>query len=336
MRELSGYYFVYSACSTSLTVNFVVFGIILDHQATLRHAGNKRYRDLIDSNKETYRISTKEEKTAISRSIVATIRNQQGRFLAERNKLWYDIGDAKATEKTSQALREKPPELRQRMIDDDYMEIDDDDLLDNVDLELAMSDQRYNDGTLNHSEKTYHIAKTLPSNSQQSENNDSYYSSHHHQHQHQHLNPPSFASTNASDSMTNSFDGGTSDSTTVVVSDLMKAQRQIFAALTTTGRTPTTTACIKSEQPHPDNGHYSNQYFEYENENEDESNNREVTLNNDTFEDMMWGDDYNEDDDSDIISLGFLCSVMSSPTTETTTDDPHYLLAIRRTRRWTL
>jgi hypothetical protein len=51
---------------------------------------------------------------------------------------------------------------------------------------------------------------------------------------------------------------------------------------------------------------------------------------------QMWGDDYNEDDDSDIISLGFLCSVMSSPTTETTTDDPHYLLAIRRTRRWTL
>ena len=298
---------------------------------------------MIDSHKETYRISTKEEKTAISRSIVATIRNQQGRFLAERNKLWYDIGDAKATEKTSQALREKQPVLRQRMIDDDYMEIDDDDLLDNVDLELAMSDQRYNDGTLNHSEKTYHIAKTLPSNSQQSENNDSYYSSHHHQHQHQHLNPPSFASTNASDSMTNSFDGG-SDST-VVVSDLMKAQRQIFAALTTStspkvlavtaGRTPTATACIKSEQPHyPDNDH-DNQYFEYENENEDE-NNREVTLNNDTFEDMMWGDDYNEDDDSDIISLGFLCSVMSSPTTETTTDDPHYLLAIRRTRRWTL
>ena len=277
---------------------------------------------MIDSNKETYRISTKEEKTAISRSIVATIRNQQGRFLAERNKLWYDIGDAKATEKTSQALREKQPELRQRMIDinDDEMEIDNDDLFDNVDLELAMS--------------------------QQSDNNDSYNYIRHHQHQHQHLNPPSFASTNASDSMTNSFDGGTSDSTTVVVSDLMKAQRQLFAALTTStspnvlavtaGRTPTATACIKSEQPHyPDNDH-DNQYFEYENEyeNEDESNNRKVTLNNDTFEDMMWGDDYN-DDDSDIISLGFLCSVMSSPTTETTTD-PHDLLAIRRTRRWTL
>jgi hypothetical protein len=183
---------------------------------------------LIDSNKETYRISTKEEKTAISRSIVATIRNQQGRFLAERNKSWYDIGDAKATEKTSQALREKPPELRQRMIDinDDEMEINDDDLLDNVDLVLALSEQgnKNDDTMMNYSEKTYHIAKTLPSNSQQSDNNDSYNYSYNHQHQHQHLNPPSFASTNASDSMTNSF--GSCDSTEIV-SDLMKAQRQI-------------------------------------------------------------------------------------------------------------
>ena len=146
---------------------------------------------MIDSNKETYRISTKEEKTAISRSIVATIRNQQGRFLAERNKLWYDIGDAKATEKTSQALREKQPELRQRMIDDDYMEIDDDDLLDNVDLELAMSEQgnKNDDIMMNYSEKTCQITNSKPSNSQQSDNNDSYNYSHPHQHAHHHHHP---------------------------------------------------------------------------------------------------------------------------------------------------
>lgn len=34
-----------------------------------------------------------------------------------KDKCWYDIGDAKATEKTSQALREGQPELRQKMID---------------------------------------------------------------------------------------------------------------------------------------------------------------------------------------------------------------------------
>jgi hypothetical protein len=77
-----------------------------------------KYRSLINSNKATYLISTKEEKTAISRSIVATIRKQQGRFLERgKDQIWYDIGDAKATEKTSQALREGQPDLRQKMID---------------------------------------------------------------------------------------------------------------------------------------------------------------------------------------------------------------------------
>ena len=77
-----------------------------------------KYRSLINSNKATYLISTKEEKTDISRSIVAAIREQQGRFLERgKDKIWYDIGDAKATEKTSQALREGQPNLRQKMID---------------------------------------------------------------------------------------------------------------------------------------------------------------------------------------------------------------------------
>ena len=60
----------------------------------------------------------KEEKTAISRAIVAAIRETNGRFLERaKDKCWYDIGDPKATEKTSQALREGQPELRQKMID---------------------------------------------------------------------------------------------------------------------------------------------------------------------------------------------------------------------------
>jgi adenine-specific DNA methylase len=55
----------------------------------------------------------KRGKTAIRRSIVATIRKQKGQFSQRGNdKIWYDIGDAKATEKTSQALREGQPDLR--------------------------------------------------------------------------------------------------------------------------------------------------------------------------------------------------------------------------------
>jgi len=102
---------------------------------TRRHPGNKNYRSLIKSNKPAYLISTKEEKTSISRSIVAAIREQHGQFLEQRQPLrggvggikndqnknkimnWYDIGDAKATEKTSQALREGQPKLRQKMIE---------------------------------------------------------------------------------------------------------------------------------------------------------------------------------------------------------------------------
>jgi hypothetical protein len=55
----------------------------------------------------------------ISRSIVAAIREQKGRFLErDGNKgTWFDIGDKKAIEKTSQALREGQPKLRQKMVE---------------------------------------------------------------------------------------------------------------------------------------------------------------------------------------------------------------------------
>lgn len=52
---------------------------------TLRHLGNKKYRSMIKSSKPVYLMSSKNEKTAISRSIVATIRQNNGRFL-ERSK----------------------------------------------------------------------------------------------------------------------------------------------------------------------------------------------------------------------------------------------------------
>lgn len=86
--------------------------------AILRHPGNQRYRFLIKSNKPLYLISMKEEKTAISRSIIAIIRKGRGRFLERaKDKTWYDIGDMKATEKTSQAIREGQSKLRKKMID---------------------------------------------------------------------------------------------------------------------------------------------------------------------------------------------------------------------------
>jgi hypothetical protein len=59
---------------------------------------------------------------AISRSIVEAVRARKppGRFLEKDvdNGLWYDIGDKKAIEKTSQALRDGAASLRKQLSDD--------------------------------------------------------------------------------------------------------------------------------------------------------------------------------------------------------------------------
>lgn len=76
--------------------------------AALRHAGNQTYRRLVKLNKSFYMTCLKTEKQKISQSIVLVIRDQNGRFLErDANKgVWFDIGDKKAVEKTSQALRD--------------------------------------------------------------------------------------------------------------------------------------------------------------------------------------------------------------------------------------
>lgn len=87
--------------------------------AALRHPGNQTYRRLVNLNKGLYITCLKTEKLKISRSIVAAIREQNGRFLEKDNAkgTWYDIGDKKAIEKTSQALREGQPKLRQKIVE---------------------------------------------------------------------------------------------------------------------------------------------------------------------------------------------------------------------------
>jgi hypothetical protein len=87
--------------------------------AALRHPGNQTYRRLVNLNKGLYITCLKTEKLKISRSIVAAIREQKGRFLERDSKkgTWYDIGDKKAIEKTSQALREGQPKLRAKMVE---------------------------------------------------------------------------------------------------------------------------------------------------------------------------------------------------------------------------
>eukprot|EP00977_Amphora_coffeiformis_P001509 scaffold294_cov221-Amphora_coffeaeformis.AAC.65 len=82
-----------------------------------KHVGNKTYRTLVNLNKQLYASCRTTEKIKISRSIVAAIREQKGRFLEKdpNTGLFYDITDKKAVEKTSQALREGQPKLKQKL-----------------------------------------------------------------------------------------------------------------------------------------------------------------------------------------------------------------------------
>ena len=85
------------------------------------HPGNKRFRDLINANRRAYLKARKNDKPAISRSIVRTIRQMNGRFLKKDEKLglWFEIGDDGAREKTSQALRQRAPEMKKILFEDE-------------------------------------------------------------------------------------------------------------------------------------------------------------------------------------------------------------------------
>ena len=81
------------------------------------HPGNERFRQLVDKRKRVYLTARfKREKRLIASSIVSEIRalDPPGRFLQQdkASGLWKDIGDEKARDKTSQALRENAPKIR--------------------------------------------------------------------------------------------------------------------------------------------------------------------------------------------------------------------------------
>ena len=83
---------------------------------TNHHKGNKRFRDIVALHRPDYVRAPKIQKPSVARVIVRAIRNGDppGRFLRKDDKTgkWVDIGDKKAAEKTSQALREKTIEER--------------------------------------------------------------------------------------------------------------------------------------------------------------------------------------------------------------------------------
>ena len=79
---------------------------------------------MINLNRRAYLKARKNDKPAISRSIVKAIRRAGGRFLKkdEKSGLYYEIGDDAAREKTSQALRQRAPEMRKLLFDTERAE----------------------------------------------------------------------------------------------------------------------------------------------------------------------------------------------------------------------
>jgi hypothetical protein len=89
---------------------------------TNHHAGNKMYRTLVEDRKLEYVNSKRLDKPLVALEIIRLWRGQlpPGRFLKldEKMGLWNDVGDKKAREKTSQALREKAPLIRKQQEDE--------------------------------------------------------------------------------------------------------------------------------------------------------------------------------------------------------------------------
>jgi hypothetical protein len=87
------------------------------------HAGNEFFRSLVRKHKVAYVACPKPQKGRFSRLIVDEIRNRDppGRFLKQDpdTKLWVEIPDKKALDKTRQALREGAPDLLKELKDSD-------------------------------------------------------------------------------------------------------------------------------------------------------------------------------------------------------------------------
>mmetsp|Transcript_53779 Transcript_53779/g.62860 ORF Transcript_53779/g.62860 Transcript_53779/m.62860 type:complete len:576 (+) Transcript_53779:102-1829(+) len=82
---------------------------------TNHHPGNVRYRALVKEMQHQYLLAKRRDKPQIARKIVDVVRSRNGRFLKRcpTRGEWREIGQNKAREKTSQALREGAPEIRE-------------------------------------------------------------------------------------------------------------------------------------------------------------------------------------------------------------------------------
>ncbi len=84
------------------------------------HKGNKTFREWVNHRKEEYNLAqNKKEKIAVAMQVVHQVQQQSppGRFLQRdtttSGQWWVEVSEAKALAKTTQALREGAPKIRQ-------------------------------------------------------------------------------------------------------------------------------------------------------------------------------------------------------------------------------
>lgn len=172
------------------------------------HRGNKCFSVVLDQFAERYDAATsKQEKMTMTKEVVSILHNTGGRFLKYKNGIWEEISTVAARDKVSHALRTKVASWKRQQ-------------------------QQLLEG--NNSSPGDHRISMLRTRSKSRHGKGARRSS------------ASSIAMSASNIMTTSFDGNDSTSA-AVVNDLMKAQREIFATLTSPHRSGSTDGC----EPHP-------------------------------------------------------------------------------------
>jgi len=165
------------------------------------HTGNQRFQLVLENFAPRYDLATsKQEKMTMTKEVVANFHNSGGRFLKYKDGMWEEISTVAARDKVSHALRTKVASCKRQQ-------------------------QEGGKGVSPGGRRS-----SMPSGRSKSKHRRGGCRS-----------SNSSISTSASDIVAISFDGNddSAASTTLVVNDLMKAQREIFATLTTPPRSTT-------------------------------------------------------------------------------------------------
>mmetsp|Transcript_14058 Transcript_14058/g.21038 ORF Transcript_14058/g.21038 Transcript_14058/m.21038 type:complete len:543 (+) Transcript_14058:443-2071(+) len=147
--------------------------------ATNSHSGNRSYRKLVKKFKDKYLKAKKKQKPSVAAEVVDIIRtlDPPGRFLKkDKDTGWYlDIGDARAKEKTSQALREGAPMIRKQMTEGKYVADGDSDD-ESPEKDLTKSDEKAyaddDDDSVSSPTEQVKVESDLQSAAPASDNND--------------------------------------------------------------------------------------------------------------------------------------------------------------------